>query len=200
MTQAYKLGIVKGYKATDKDMKCRGLQYVLNEWQEVAEGEIIKCGANGLHFCIQPSGVWSYYSDEGTRVFECEAEGVLDEPFEPGADAKSVARRIRLVREVFPGGDSNTGHRNTGYSNTGIGNATNYSAGFFCTQEPTLFVFDVDSGLSRDEFTSKFPEYLTLSRLLLGSESIDFEQFKDIPGIAPEKLKLLHEKHIAARK
>ena len=68
-TQKYLPGIITGYKATDSDMKCRGLQYVLGEWMEVAEGDIIKCGGTGLHFCSQPSGPWAYYTETGTRLF-----------------------------------------------------------------------------------------------------------------------------------
>ena len=127
--QKYLPGIVKGYKATDKDMKCRGLQYILGEWQECAPGSIIKCSENGLHFCEHPSGPWSYYSDPGTRIFEVEAEDVLDDPATPGADRKLVARKLRLIREIFPDGDGNTGNRNTGDGNTGNRNTGNGNTG-----------------------------------------------------------------------
>ena len=73
---------MKGYKATDKNMCCRGKQFTLGEWYE-HEGELIEC-ASGFHFCEQPSGVWTYYTEATTRVFEIEAEEVLDTDFQPG--------------------------------------------------------------------------------------------------------------------
>ncbi len=67
-----------GYKATDKDMKCRDVQFELGKWFE-CEGELVEC-QNGFHFCEQPSGPWAYYGEEGTRLFKVECEGVLDRP------------------------------------------------------------------------------------------------------------------------
>ena len=118
---------MKGYKATDKNMCCRGKQFTLGEWYE-HEGELIEC-ASGFHFCEQPSGVWTYYTEATTRVFEIEAEEVLDTDFQPGTAYKRVARRIKFVREVEIGGDSNTGDSNTGWGNTGWGNTGNRNTG-----------------------------------------------------------------------
>ena len=133
-TQKYLPGTIKGYKATDANICCRDLQYTVGQWMEVPEGDIIECGGNGLHFCTYPSGPWAYYPDVGTRIWECEAEFVLDEPATPGADAKRVCRRLRLTREIIPDGDRNTGdwntgNCNTGYSNTGDWNTGNCNAG-----------------------------------------------------------------------
>ncbi len=119
--------MITGYKATDKDIKCRGYQFTPGEWHE-CEGDLELCG-NGFHFCEQPSGPWAYYSDPTTRIWKVEAEGVLDAPTEPGATAKKVARRIRLVEEVVIGGDCNTGNRNTGNRNTGNRNTGNRNTG-----------------------------------------------------------------------
>ena len=202
-----------GYKATDSDLKCRDHQFILGEWSPVIEGDLQLC-VKGYHFCVQPSGVWSYYNSSTTRVFQCEAEDVLEVPTEAGANFKLVARRIRLVEEITPGkvgndksntgnsntGYSNTGDRNTGNRNTGYGNATNYSAGFFCVKEPKVISFDKQTQLTRDQFVAKFPEYYALSELLLKVVTIDFEPFKRIPGITPAKLKALHRKHLLARK
>jgi hypothetical protein len=197
-----------GYKATDSNLKCRDHQFVLGEWSPVIEGDLQLC-AKGWHFCVQPSGVWSYYNSPTTRVFKCEAEDVLEVPTEAGADFKLVARRIRLVEEITPGkvgndksntGNSNTGYRNTGNSNTGYSNAANYSAGFFCVKEPKVMSFDKQTRLTREQFTAKYPEYYSLGELLLKVDTIDFAQFKRIPGITPAKLKALHRKHLLARK
>jgi len=130
---------MKGYKATDENLKCRGFQFEIGKWYE-HEGELIEC-QSGFHFCEQPSGPWAYYSDPNTRIFEIEADDVLDVPFVPGADMKRVARRIRLVKEITPTketnsntgnwntGNWNTGNRNTGNSNTGDRNTGNSNTG-----------------------------------------------------------------------
>jgi len=289
---------MKGYKATDKDMKCRGFQFELGQWYE-HEGDLVEC-QSGFHFCEHPSGVWAYYSETSTRVFEVEAELILETAPSPGADRKRVSKRIRFIQEITPGlkgsdpsntgygntgngntgnentgygntgnrntgygntgnentgygntgnrntgnrntgnentgdrntgygntgngntGDGNTGNENTGYRNTGNrntgdrntgngntgdgntgnrntgdGNATNHSAGFFCVEEPTMLCFDVDSGLTRAQFTARFPDYWNLCDALRKPSEINFEDWKHIPGITPEKLAALHEKHL----
>jgi hypothetical protein len=127
-----------GYKATDANLKCRDHQFVIGEWTPEITGDLELC-AKGWHFCISPSGVWSYYPAPGTRVFKCEAEDILEVPTEAGADFKLVARRVRLTEEVTPGmngndksntGYSNTGNSNTGYRNTGNSNTGNRNTGY----------------------------------------------------------------------
>ena len=49
---------MKVYKATDKDMKCRGFQYELGKTAEV-KGDIELC-ENGLHACEMPLDVLCY--------------------------------------------------------------------------------------------------------------------------------------------
>jgi hypothetical protein len=120
--------MMKGFKATDKDMKCtpgnKAFQYEFDKIFE-HEGELEMCKA-GFHFCVHLSGVWSFYNNSDTRVFEVEAYDVLDERSGDGAEVKMVAHKIKFVREVKIGGDSNTGYSNTGYRNTGDSN-TGYS-------------------------------------------------------------------------
>lgn len=203
---------MKGYKATDKNMCCRGKQFTLGEWYE-HEGELIEC-ASGFHFCEQPSGVWTYYTEATTRVFEIEAEEVLDTDFQPGTAYKRVARRIKFVREVEIGGDSNTGdsntgrgntgnrntgNRNTGDSNTGWGNSTDCSTGFFNQKEATVRVFDQETRLTYAQFVAEYPEYYELSTLLHKPGTIDPAPFKRIPGFSVRKLRSLHRKHLAAK-
>ena len=118
---------MKGYKATDKDLKCKDFQFELGVWYEHS-GEMIAC-QSGFHFCEQPSGPWAYYSDPTTRIFEIEADDVLEVPFAPGADFKRVCRRIRLVKEINLSGYGNTGDRNTGYRNTGYRNTGDRNTG-----------------------------------------------------------------------
>ena len=214
--------LVTGYKATDKDMKCRGFQFELGKWFE-HEGELVEC-QSGFHFCEQPSGPWAYYQDPGTRIFKVECEGVLEKPFAPGADAKRVCKRIRFVEEINVTGNSNTGDRNTGYCNTGDSNtgncntgycntgnwntgnwntgnwnATDRSNGFFCIHEPKVCSFDFQTELTYEQFLESFPESFVLGSELHQPFEIDFAKYARIPGITPEKLKELHRKHLAAK-
>jgi len=116
--------IIKGYKATDDDMKCRGFQFELDVWYE-HQGELSLCNS-GFHFCEYPSGPWCYYGNG--RLFHVEAKEVLVSTG-PGADLKHVARFIRLVSEIKIDGNRNTGNRNTGNWNTGDRNTGDWNTG-----------------------------------------------------------------------
>ena len=118
--------IKTGYKATDKNMQCRGYQFELGVWHK-HDGELAMC-ESGFHFCEYPSGPWAYYSAEGTRIFKVEAKNILPGEVQ-GADLKHVAMEIRLVEEIIPAGDGNTGDRNTGNGNTGNRNTGNGNTG-----------------------------------------------------------------------
>ena len=189
--------MVKGYKATDKEMKCRGFQFELGK-DFVHNGELSMCNS-GFHFCLYPSGVWCYYDEPNTRVFEVEAYDVLNERSGDGAEVKMVAKRIKLIREIKIGGDGNTGDWNTGYRNTGDWNITNFSSGFFCLEEPKLISFDKPIKIKRDSFINR-SDVQTLGKALTENTPIDWEKVKTVPNITKAKLKKLHDKFIEARK
>lgn len=63
------------YKGTDRQMKCRGMQYTLGE-TAVFDGEPHLCKA-GLHACEQPIDVLNHYTPNESRYFEAEAERYL---------------------------------------------------------------------------------------------------------------------------
>ena len=92
---------MKVYKATDKDMKCRGFQYELGKTAEV-EGDIELC-ENGLHACEMPLDVLGYYApSDGPRYFEAELEDVSDE--KRSDDTKRVGKKLTLSAEIgIPG-------------------------------------------------------------------------------------------------
>ena len=96
-------------------------------------------------------------------------------------------------------GYSNTGDCNTGYWNTGNWNTGNRNAGFFCSKEPKMISFDVQTNLTFEEFLNKFPQAYKLGELLEGKELIKFEQFKMLPGITKKKLTALHKKRLEAK-
>ena len=92
---------MKVYKATDKDMKCRGFQYELGKTAEV-DGDIELC-KKGLHACEMPLDVLGYYAPgDGSRYFEAELEDVSDE--KRSDDTKRVGKKLTLSAEIgIPG-------------------------------------------------------------------------------------------------
>ena len=202
--------IVKGYKATDKNTKCRDYQFTVGEWHE-HDGELELC-ESGFHFCEYPSGPWCYYG-EG-RLWNVEAEIVLKSEG-PGADLKHVARRIRLVSEVETGsdrntgnrntgdgntgdwntGDGNTGNRNTGNRNTGNGNCGDYHSGMFCHGEAPFFMFGKPA--KRDD-VDRYTAY-RLADKLTRDDDFDYSEFLTLPNASVEAIRELHEAHKKAR-
>ena len=87
---------MKVYKGTDKDMKCRGMQYKLGE-TAVYDGEPRLCKA-GLHACKQPIDVLNHYAPNESRYFEADAEEVTDE--RESNDSKIVAKKMTLKAEI----------------------------------------------------------------------------------------------------
>ena len=92
---------MKVYKATDKDMKCRGFQYELGKAAEM-DGGIELC-KNGLHACEMPLDVLGYYAPgAGSRYFEAELEDVSGE--RRSDDTKRVGKKLTLSAEIgIPG-------------------------------------------------------------------------------------------------
>ena len=60
--------------------------------------------------------------------------------------------------------------------------------------------FNIQTDLTYDEYTEKYPESLSLSSELLEDDPIDFDKYKNIPGITKKKLEILHNKFKKARK
>ena len=92
---------MKVYKATDKDMKCRGFQYELGKTAEV-DGDAKLC-KRGLHACEMPLDVLGYYAPgDGSRYFAAELEDVSDEMHSD--DTKRVGKKLTLSEEIgIPG-------------------------------------------------------------------------------------------------
>ena len=85
------------YKGTDKDMRCRGLQYESGKPVE-ANGDISMCNNdNGLHACEMPLDVLNYYPPCRSRYFVGVLDGVSDER---SYDSKRVGRKLELKTEL----------------------------------------------------------------------------------------------------
>lgn len=162
---------IKGF---DKDLKCRGMQFEIGkEYKIENKGKLKLCTDTVFHYCDTLQNVDKYYSakNENKNRF-CEIE-VLGEEITDGE--KYGCPHIKIVREIvgeelemlkghingntgdwntgnWNTGNRNTGNRNTGNWNTGNWNKCDYSNGFFNTKEPTVNIFNVDSGMTAKEF------------------------------------------------
>ena len=88
---------MKTYKGTDKNMQCRGKQYVLGK-KEVDDGAI-RCGDKGYHSCEAPFDVLRYYPNiNGNRFFEAEAGGEIDKA--ENYDTKLASSELTLKNEI----------------------------------------------------------------------------------------------------
>ena len=92
---------MKVFKGTDKDMKCRGMQYEVGKEYE-ADGAV-RCGSVGLHSCKAPFDVLKYYGLKGgNRYFEAEAGGIISE--DKDGDTKIASSKLTLKAEIgLPG-------------------------------------------------------------------------------------------------
>lgn len=65
---------VDGYKATDKNMRCRGYQYELGVQYDIPENEPIQVCKNGFHLSLSLQDVFYYYGvGGGNRFFKVKA-------------------------------------------------------------------------------------------------------------------------------
>ena len=137
--------MIRGYKAFDKDLKCRGLQFEVGREYFII-GKLKICN-NGYHFCANLLDVYNYYTKESsTRICEVEAIGSIETESD-----KSATSRIKIIRELSSkeildvvlknnnsgygnSGDGNSGNRNSGDWNSGDGNS-----GYFNTEIPLYF-------------------------------------------------------------
>lgn len=106
---------IEGYKATDKDMKCKGYQYELGKIFTY-EKELIGC-KSGFHFCPKLNDCFNYYKiGDGNRYFKVRALINLHQKYDftpPGYPFhhnsgfmrdtnKRVAKQIEFLEEISP--------------------------------------------------------------------------------------------------
>ena len=110
---------MRGYKGTNRDMQCRGVQYEIGKTYHV-DGEIELC-ENGLHFCEHLVDVYQFYDVGNSRYFEVEASGDIKTD-----GVKSAARELTILRELPELIINRTIY---GYGN-GDGNGNGYGNGY----------------------------------------------------------------------
>ena len=147
---------LKGYKAFNKDLTCRNMQYEIGKEYEF-DGEPIPC-RQGFHFCTTIADTYKFYPmKDDTRICEVEAFGVVV----TDDNVKFCTNKIRIIAEVteeylrkananksssgfcnsgdcnsgdynsgdYNSGDYNSGNRNSGDYNSGNRNSGNYNSG-----------------------------------------------------------------------
>ena len=85
-------------------------------------------------------------------------------------------------------GSYNSGHCNNGHFNSGMFNSCNYSSGFFCTKEPKLRIFDIETDITIDEFyASEYYDVLTKHTLHL----TEWKNYSEAEMVNDENKKLI---------
>ena len=115
----------KYYKAFNRDLTCRGMQYEIGK-EYTFDGEPIPC-QQGFHFCKSITDVYNFYDmSEDTRV--CEVKPLGD--IVTNDEIKYCTNKIKIVKEVKnPRVKSNTSESNSGYCNSGYCNSGNRNSG-----------------------------------------------------------------------
>ena len=89
--------VVHSFKGFNKDLKCRGEQFVIGEQKSVVGG-IVSC-ENGYHACEEPLRVFQYYPPAASRYCRVEQSGDMKKK-----DDKIASRTIKVGAEIgIPG-------------------------------------------------------------------------------------------------
>ena len=90
---------MKAYKGFNRDMTCRGFQYMEGETYETDRVELCRAG---FHACTAPLEVMQYYQPSKSVYHEVELDEVSDA--RDGGSSKVVAKKITVGAEVgIPG-------------------------------------------------------------------------------------------------
>ena len=82
-----------GYKAFDKDLKCRNFQYEIGKTYKEKSAKLC---ANGFHYCENPIDVFNYYPPT-SRFALVEASGIDKKT---DTDSKRAAKTITITTEL----------------------------------------------------------------------------------------------------
>ena len=86
--------VIRGVKAFDRDMKCRGFQF--EEGNEYEEEDAIIC-EKGFHFCENPLDVLNYYNVCDSEYAAVEGSGTVVGHTE---DSKKSATKLKIVAKL----------------------------------------------------------------------------------------------------
>ena len=199
---------IKGF---DEDLKCRGYQFEIGKTYEIKlpdDYELTKedlCSDKVFHYCNSLRKVHGYYSvkpEENNRFCEIEVLGR-----EVTNGDKCGSNKIKVIREIvgkeldilkgltdentglFNSGYCNSGSCNSGYRNSGDFNSCDYSSGLFCTQDPKVKIFDIETDMTMKEvvqtdwYRMLFKYSINLTKWIeYTDEEKQFDKDKDLIG------------------
>lgn len=88
--------MIKGFKAMNLDMTCKGYQFEVGKTYEITNDKKLKlCDNSGFHFCNKLDNVFRYYLYDECRVFAVQAIGEVVTKYD-----KSTTKKLRIVREL----------------------------------------------------------------------------------------------------
>ena len=155
-----------GYKAFDKDLKCRDFQFEVGKTYstKVKKADLKLCSETVFHFCRELHRIEnvSNYKISESRVCEVIATGDIVTDGD-----KYGTNKIKILREIpreeldkynscnsgnwnsgncnsgnWNSGNRNSGNRNSGDWNSGNWNSGNWNSGFFNSDEPYVRMFN----------------------------------------------------------
>ena len=173
------------------------------------------CSNKVFHYCDSLRKVHDYYSVESKDHNRfCEVK-VLGREVTDGD--KCGSNKIKVIREIvgeeldilkgltdentgffnsgnfnsgnFNSGNCNSGYCNSGYRNSGYFNSCDYSSGLFCTQDPKVKIFDIETDMTMKEvvrtdwYRMLFKYSLDLIKWIENTdEEKQFDKDKDLIG------------------
>ena len=84
------------YKGFNKDLTCRGFQYVEGETYK-HDGEVVRCANGGFHSCESPLDIFSYYPPSESVFHIVEVGGEIDRGSD---DTKIASAEITIKAEI----------------------------------------------------------------------------------------------------
>ena len=86
--------VIRGFKAFNKGLKCRGFQYEENT-DYIHNGEVQAC-KNGFHFCENPFDVFNFYRHSESEFAEVEGWGDIDN----SEDDKVAVSHLKVKNKI----------------------------------------------------------------------------------------------------
>ena len=155
-----------GYKATDMDGCCRGFKFEVGKTytKDTPKEELKCCTDTGFHFCREILAIEkeSNYKLSESRLFEVIAGDVVRDGDKYCTNSITILREIEgeEKQSLINVGNMNVGNRNVGDMNVGNWNVGKYHTGFFNTIEPTVLMFNQDTGKKREDLDLDLPSFL----------------------------------------